>query len=271
MDVFPVRGRLFWIFFFCVGLAAGCGNRYDLSTERGRQARLDDANFHLSKGHCSEAHLAIDPLYSSPHVDDIVRLVKASAYACDGSFNLLTVVSNLSGASNYFSALAKSLSNSSGDGARSAFYAASDVLTRGGSVLAASQRSAPVNTYMVFLQMGTVGAILRNYGSPATDGAQGAAISYLANGADGAGEMTTLDACALTAALATLSDSIRYSSLTDGDSAAVANSINASCVAAGVAGGCADLNKNRTACTGAGADANSVAAAAVVGEIDSAW
>lgn len=255
---------------FVAAILPACGNRFDLATDRGRQARIDDANFHLSNGECSAAHAAIDPVYSSPQVDDEVRIVKASAYACDGGFSLLTVAANLSGTSNYFKALAKSMDNTAGDSKRSAMYNAIDVLTESGSKLNATQRTARVNTYMVFLQMGSIGVILRNYGAPAADGTQGTAISYVANGADGVGEMTTLDACALTAAFANISDSYSRSTLSDGDTAAVNNSLNASCVAAGLAS-CAVANKDRTLCTGAGADPNSAAAANVVTQVDSGW
>ena len=112
MDVSPFGSRVLW---YALGIGilftAGCGNRYDLSTERGRQARIDEANFQLSKGNCGAALEAIDPLYNSPEVDDEVRLVKASAHACAGTFNMLTLVGNLPGASNYLAVLAKSLAN----------------------------------------------------------------------------------------------------------------------------------------------------------------
>lgn len=270
MDVFPSPGRIALILSFSLALSA-CGNRYDLATERGRQARMDDANFYLSNGQCTAAHEAIDPLYNSSQVDDEVRLVKASAFACQGTLNVLTLISNIGGGSNYFRLLARSLSNQAGDGARTAFYRATDVLTRNGTLSAASQRARNVNTYMVLLQMGAVGAILRNYGSPAADGTKGAAISYVANGTDGASELTTLDACALMTGFSILTDSFAYSSFSDADTAAVVNSLNSACVSAGLAGGCSAAVRDRTVCTGAGGDAPSVAAQAVVTEVNNAW
>lgn len=249
---------------------AACGNRFDLSTERGRQARIDDANYHLSKGECSSAHSAIDPLYNSSHVDDEVRLIKASAYACDGGFELLTLAASFVGATNYFKAIAKSMNNTAGDAKRTAMYNAADVLTESGTKINASQRSRRVNTFMVFLQLGTVGTILRNYGSPATDGTQGANLVYIANGAADPGEMSNTDACALTASLAIITDSYANSSLSDSDTAAVNDTLNTACVNAGLAS-CSVANKDRSVCTGAGADPNSVNAANIVTQVNNDW
>lgn len=246
---------------------SACGNRFDLSTERGRRARMDDANFHLSRGSCDAALEAILPVYSSPNVDDEVRLVTASAYACKGTFNFLTLVGNLGGASNFFQVLAKSLANKPNDAARSAMYSAVDVLTLSGAALNGNQRSSAVNSYMVFLQLATVGTIIRNYGSPATDGSQGATLVYN-TGSNPAGEMSNVDACALSAGLATIVDSYRNSNLADDDTKAVANAFESICVSAGLTS-CADLNKNRTACDGTNAD--SVAAAAVVSGVNAGW
>lgn len=268
MDVSLWNIRFVLSVFIGALLFSACGNRYDLGTERGRRSRIDDANFHLSKGACTAAIEAIDPLYNSPHVNDEIRLIKASAHACAGTFNFLTLVSNLSGATNYFSVLAKSLSNNPGDGARSAFYFAVDVLTRNGSYINASTRSKSVNNYMVFLQLGLVGSILRNYGNPNSVGGQQQALVYETAGANPAGEMTNEDACALAAAFSMLSDSFDNSSLADGDSASAVNSINSVCVAAGLPS-CSSINKNRSACDGTNAD--SVTAAAVVSGVNTSW
>lgn len=270
MDVSPLKSR---VLLSALGLGlilvAGCGNRFDLSTERGRQSRIDEANFHLSKGNCSAAHEAIDPAYNSPDVNDEIRLVKASAHGCSGSFNLLTIIGNIAGASNYFSALVRSLANVNGDGALPHFYTAGDVLTRNSVLINASARSTAVNNYMVFIQLGTVAAILRNYGSPGSDGSQGANLVYDGGGGSPAGEMDDLDACALAASLAIITDSYNYSTLRDGDTAALANAINAVCVAAGLAS-CEVINKSRTACAG-GNNADSARAQLVVGALNTAW
>jgi len=269
MDVSPFISRaLLSALGIGILIISGCGNRFDLSTERGRQARIDEANFHLSKGNCGAALEAIEPVYISPDVDDEVRIVRASAKACAGTFNLLTFITNIAGASNYLSALAKSLSNSTGDGARSAFYEAVDSLTRNGSLMNASARSVSVNTYMVFLQMGVVGSILRNYGDPSVDGAQGTDLVYDGNGGSPPGQMANEDACALAASLAMITDSYTYSSLKDGDTAAFANTINSLCTSAGLTS-CNDLNKSRSACDGSNADSQQ--AEAVVNGVNAAW
>lgn len=266
MDVSPIA-RLFLSAFVCVFFLSSCGNRFDLSTERGRRARIDEANFHLSKGQCAEALEAINHVYASGQVDDEVRLVKSSAHACVGTFNMLTFVSNIAGASNFLTVIAKSLSNSAGDGARAAFYQAVDTLTVNGTALAGIQRSASVNNYMVFLQMGVIGSIIRNYGNPDANGAQGTALIY-DTAASPAGEMSNEDACALSAALSIISDSFTHSSLTDGDTVAFNNAINSICVSAGLSS-CAALSKNRGACDGTNSE--SVAAQAVVGGVNAYW
>lgn len=270
MDV-SLGSRLFCLAILSVLFLNSCGNRYDLETERGRQARIDDANYHLSKGECGAAHEAINPLYNSSHVDDEVRIVKASAHACDGGFNLLTLAGNLDGASNYFQVLAKSMNNTAGDSKRASMYSAVDVLTQAGTKLDASQRSTKVNTYMVFIQLGVAGAILRNYGNPTSSGAQGANLDYTVDGGTGAGEMSMEDACGLTAAFAIMSDSFSHSSLTDDDSTAVNASLNSSCVAAGLAS-CSAGNKDRSACDEAGGagDPDTIAAA-IVTQVNSGW
>jgi hypothetical protein len=264
MDVTP-RNLSFFLFL----LFTSCGNRFDLSTERGRQARIDDANYHLSYGQCAAAHEAIDPLYASDQVNDEVRLVKAAAYACQGTFNFLTVVGNIAGVSDFFAALAKSLTNTANDSARASMYSAVDVLTVNGTYLNASNRSKPVNDYMVFLQMGVIGTILRNYGNPSSSGSQGQALVYDGSGGSPANEMSDIDACALAAAFSHFSDSYRNSSLNDSDTSSFSSRIDAICVTAGAAN-CSAISRDRTSCNG-GNNANSVIADAVVDGVDLSW
>jgi hypothetical protein len=260
MDV-SLRIRVFgFVSILSLFFLVSCGNRFDLSKERGRQARIDDANFHLSHGDCALAMAAIDPLYNSVHVNDEVRIIKSSAYACYAGFNLLTMASNLSGATNYFKALAKSMSNVAGDGARTYMYQAIDVLTNAGVNMNASQRSTAVNTYMVFVQMATVSTILRNYGAPTADGTQVTEIGYV----NAPNNMSNLDGCAMASALAIMTDSYSSSSLADADSAAVVAAFNTAC-----GGSCAAVNKNRTVCDGV--NAASLAAAIVVDSVDASW
>jgi len=269
MDVSPWISRL-----VCYGmllsltLVFGCGNRFDLSKERGRRARIDEANFFLSKGNCTAAIEAIDPLYHSPHVDDEVRIIKASAHACAGTFNLFNVLSSIGGGSNnIFSTAAKSLSNTQGDGARAALYQAVDALTRNGVLLEASARSTSVNNYMVFIQFGVISAILRNYGNPLADGSKVVPLVYT-TGSNPPGEMSDLDACALAAGISMLSNSFSHSSLSDSGVSSAVTSINNFCVSIGLSS-CSDISKTRTDCDGT--NAASVTAQSVVAGVDGAW
>lgn len=257
---------------FCVSVLAvtliSCGNRYDLSTERGRRSRIDDANFHLSKGECGAADEAISPLYASEHVDDEIRIVKASALACYGGYNFFTFVTNLTGSASFYEAFAKSLTNVANDGARTHFYNAVDVLTQSGTYLNAMDRGRTLNTFMVFLQFGVIGAIERNYGLPTSTGAQGANLVYETAGANPAGEMSNLDACALSGAFSFISDSYRNSDLSGGDVGDAVNAFDSACVSAGLAS-CASITRNRTACDGTNAD--SVNAASIVTGVNAGW
>jgi len=267
MDVFPgVRGLAAACFFAALTLTA-CGNRYDLATERGRQARIDGANFHLSKGECAAALESIWPLYQSEFADDEVRLVTASAYACEGTFNLLALVGNIADVSNPFQALAKTLKNKPNDAARAAMYQASDILTQSQTVMSASLRSPAVNSYMVFLQFGIIGAVIRNYGSPALDGTQGATLVYDTT-SNPAGEMSNEDACALAGSLAMIVDSFAYSSISDPSTQGVAGQLESICTSY-TGQSCAMLNKARTACNGT--NTASQAAQLVVAGVNAAW
>ena len=244
-----------------------CGNRYDLSTERGRRARIDDANYHLSRGECGAAAEAIDPLYSSVHVSDEVRIIKASCHACFARFNMLTMISNLSSNSNYFKAVAKSMDNAVGDGARAHLFRAVDVLTRSGTVMNGGDRTRSENGYMVFLQLGVIGAILRNYGAPTSDGSQGTDLIY-DDATNPAGEMANEDACALAGAYSFISDSYRYSDLSDDTSSTVVSSINAACIGIGLPS-CTAINRDRSLCDGT--NQASVRAEGLIGGVNTSW
>jgi hypothetical protein len=246
----------------------GCGDRYNLATAAGRQARIDDANYHLSKGECGAANEAIDPLYASPYVTDEVRILKASALACEAHFNVLTFMTNIAGAPNFFKVFAKSLDNSRDDHARQSLYNAVDVITQNGASMDAGTRSKQVNSFMVFLQFAVIGANQRNYGAPVSDGSQGADLVYETAGANPAGEMSNGDACALAAAFSFLTDSLGYSDLSDSDSSSAVGAINSVCTAAGLSS-CTVINRVRTNCDGT--NATSVTAAAVVAGVNAAW
>jgi hypothetical protein len=267
MDVLPgVRGLAAALLLACTTLSA-CGNRYDLDTDRGRRARIDDANFHLSKGECSAALASILPLYQSTYVDDEIRLVTASAHACEGTFNLLNLAGGLSSAANPFQGLAKSLSNKPNDGARAAMYRANDVLTKNGTALGASLRSPAANSYMVFIQLGIIGTVIRNYGSPALDGAQGANLVYDVS-SNPAGEVSNEDACALAASLGNIVDSFVHSGLVDESIKSFSDQLENICVT-NTGQSCSVLSQSRSACDGT--NTASIAAQGVVTGINAGW
>src|SRR5206468_2837772 len=143
----------------------------------------------------------------------------------------------------YFVAMAKSLDNVAGDGARTFMYNAVDVLTQNGSAMSAGSRTATENTYMVFLQFGVISAILRNYGAPDASGNQHAALSYPGTVSSNA------DGCALAAAFSHISDSFSGSDLNDDDTKAFVNNINAVCTGLG-GSSCSSINKDRSVCDG---------------------
>lgn len=268
MDVSLSRPRFLFGLLAVLSLTfSSCGNRYDLSTERGRRARIDDANFHLSRGECSAAAEAINPLYGSVHETDEIRIVKASTFACFARFNMLTMISNLSSESNYFKAAVKSLDNTQGDSVRYNMYKAVDVLTRSGTVMGGGDRTRAENGYMVFLSVGVIGAVLRNYGAPASDGSRTVNLKYDV-GSNDPDEMSNEDACALAAAYSFISDSYGNSDLNDDKSSSLVSSLNSACTGMGL-GSCSEINRDRSACDGT--NQASVRAEAIVGGVNSGW
>lgn len=261
MDFF----RFSFIFSLCF-LAAGCGNRFDLATERGKQARIDETNFYLSIGDCGSALAAIAPVYASFPTEPDVLILRASVDACNAGFELVNLLINIAEKDNPYTGLAKAMPTTLNDGKLNALYSAVDVLTEGGTKILAGQRDTRVNTFMVFLQLGLVGSVLSSYGSPDSEGNQGANLDYqLAQ----AGTMTDLDACALAAAHSIALDSFNNSNLTENEEARkAANSLDARCVAIGKSS-CTEIEKDRSVCDGA--NAASTDAVALVGAINAFW
>jgi hypothetical protein len=266
MDVSLFRARVsialsFFLVAIWLGSLSGCGNRFNLDTDRGRRASIDEANYRLSRGECSLAAAAINPLYGSSYVDDEVRIIKASTLACVSRFAALTMISQLAANSNVFQGLALSLDNTAGDGAPTNFYSAIDILTQAGTMMNGTQRGSKVNTYMVFLQLGTIASIIRNYGSPSATGTQGVDMTY-------PGQLSNPDGCALAAALSFIEDSYAASDLNDATTRSALTALTNICVTA-MGGSCSAINRNRTVCDGA--NAQSLTATAVVNAINVAW
>jgi hypothetical protein len=265
--------RLVRLVLFCISLVfiASCGNRYDLDKEYGRRARIDDANMFISAGECASAIQAIAPVFNSPNNDEEVTIVMASAYACAGGFRMLNLAANLGSIASPFGAVAASMPNNLNDNRLASMYLAVDILSGGNTNLNSWNRSKNINSYMVFLQLGLMGAILNGYGSPmSTAGTQVSNLVY--SNPRNAGEMTNIDSCALTAALSSVSDSYSNSNLNDSTTSNAIASLDSACANAGIGvTTCAALNRNRTLCTGLVADVPSVRASAIVTAVNNAW
>ncbi len=261
MDVSLLVRRGAWAFFSLL-LMAACGNRYDLSTEAGQQARISDANAYLSIGDCADASNSIGPLYNSSYRDDQVKLIYASTQACYAHFNLLTFAADLAGGSSFFNGLAIALPSTANDGSIQWMYNATDVMTQSGTLMSASQRSTADNDYMVFVQLGVISAIMRNYGNPNGSGAPQSTLTY------NPGTMSDTDACALTAAFSFITDSFGSSDLSDSTTKSAVSSLNTICQAA-ISSTCSGLNKDRTQCATNATDKTQ--ATAVVNAVNLAW
>lgn len=244
-----------------------CGDRFNIDTEHGRQAVIDEANLYLSNGNCQLALNAIEPLYNSAHVTDEVRVIRASADACFAGFATISLLKNITDKTNFYEALAKTMNDVTfGGGKLPALYRATDIITSNGAKLAAIQRSRELNDFMVFLQLAVMGAIQDLYGGGTAEGVQSQTFNYLAAGA---GTLSNTDGCAYAGAVGFISDSFNNSNLSSNTQATTAIArLNSLCAAAGISS-CASLNKNRTACDGANAE--SVAADAIVDQANAAW
>lgn len=248
--------------------SASCGKKMDMDTEYGRQARIDEANMLLSQGYCQLAQDTIRPLYSSTYNSDEATIIMAATYACFAGFDFLTLADNFATMTNKFQAVAKTMSaSSSSDPKITYMYNAVDILSQNNTLLNASQRATKVNAYMVFLQLGVMGAILSGYGAPSTTtGAQVSNLNY--SNPRAGGDMANVDACAVAAAISTIVNSANAVS-SDADVTSMVNSLNTACTAAGVS--CTNINRDRTACTGLAADAPSVVASGIITQVNTNW
>jgi hypothetical protein len=125
-----------------------------------------------------------------------------------------------------------------------------------------------VNNYLVFIEAGIIGSILSSYGKANGNGQKTTDLTYSVPRSST--DLSTLDACALSAALSIMYDSFKYSTLSDSTTSSLLTSINNICVSAGLSS-CSALNNDRTKCTGAALDTPTTEAEAVVGAVDSAW
>lgn len=207
----------------------GCGTPIpDTSSLDGRQQIIDQAEKALTTSDCATALTLIKPLYDSPYSDNSVRMVTASAYACDANidfFPLLgTLVTNAASLSSggLWSLLSETFPSVQGqdhvvegalfaeDALQATLQSGVPVLTQNqtnpgsynvGSVYA-SDRTSDSNIYMLLVSMAAVGGLESRNGDPSASYHKQASLPWAT-----AATMTS-DGCAYAAAILNLIDSI---------------------------------------------------------------
>jgi hypothetical protein len=77
-------------------LAFSCGRpALDPNSAVGKEAIIDQTNNDLTTGDCTDALITILPLYNSSNTDNQVRMLAASAYACEAGVNFFSTLTNL--------------------------------------------------------------------------------------------------------------------------------------------------------------------------------
>lgn len=198
-------------------LFASCGTNYkDISNESGRKIIIDETNNFLTIGNCDAAIRTIQPLYFSAYVDNDIRMLYASAYACKGGLGVAGLLSALAtSGSGFWAAIAKANYSSSASNGKTEALNNSAVIVREtaaprGSVQAYA-RNSDANTYMIFIQTAMLGAVLSEMGSadPVT-GARGQALCSACS---------TSYKCKVQVAFATIQDSLNYLTIGNSSSA----------------------------------------------------
>lgn len=249
------------VLFFSQFFLNSCGQGYkDLSTANGRQIVLDEANNFLTDGQCQQAIDVLSPLYNSIYVDDDVRLVYASAYACLGGFNFPSLITGLTNASggDIWSALIKSNYSSVDTTTQSHVYffqtAATALRNTGGGSFDASDRPEGANLYMVFLQAEIIAKTIMQNGVGKADAVTGKKTVAIT----GLGSNQQL--CDLEVAIATISDSLLNVS-TNSALDNVSSSVSTAC------GGACPTNKDPSVCSAV----EQAQGAALMIALDSQW
>ncbi len=274
---------IFYIVFFLPFLVS-CGNRFDLDTEYGRNARIYKANQALSHGHCQDAKETITPLYDSKYVNDEIRIIKASTHACFAGFHFIELIENIGDASgSIFQALSKTMpSGTASDGISRLqhMYYAIDVLTEDGEKKMAVQRSPDINTMMMLVQFAMVGSNISRNGQASADGVKGRVLVYnLVIPSNST--LNNEDACAIGAAFGVIIDSFANSGLGGEIQTAVDTLIEVCDDAASTfipppgsgieAPDCSNIHKSRDVCTGELLDPPSQHSAVLIFTLNLAW
>lgn len=223
------RGGALRVLFFALLAFSGCGTPVpDGGSLDGQQQIIDQAEKALTTSDCATALQLILPLYNSANSDNAIRMVTASAYACDANidfFPLLgTLVSNAStlNGGGLWSLLAETFPSVQGkdhvvEGALLAEDALQATLQNGIPVLKqyqtnpgtdnvgsvyASDRTSDSNIYMLLVSMAGIGGLESRNGNPSASYHKQAALPWAT-----AATMTA-DGCAYAASILNLIDSI---------------------------------------------------------------
>jgi len=294
-----------------LGLLPACGppSLLDASTADGKRAIIERANAYLSKGECSEAIALIQPVYDSVNTDNEVRMLTASAYACNAGVNFFNLVWEIATngaalAGNPWALMVKLFPSTldPDDRVMESSLLSTDALMsqlKVGAVILPSQyingtshnpgsavlgdRIDDANTYLMFVSMGAIGSILNRYGSPDADHKPATATILPWRDANHA-DMPT-QGCALAASVLNYYDSLQivqdlgsenFSNALRGVVTLLGGGLDAACSLGCTACGlscsaCPTTLRNRDSCTGLATDENSCAAAFLVRSINTLW
>jgi hypothetical protein len=172
-------------------LACACGKpALDPNTTVGQAAIIDQTNIYLTTGDCTDALITILPLYNSSNTNNEVRMLTASAYACESGVNFFTVLTNMTTDANtlsgtfwgYFAQLFPStLSDKVVESSGYAMNTLMTVLIPGQVILPSdllytttvnpaslnfNDRTGDSNIYMLMVSMAAVGGTESRYGNP---------------------------------------------------------------------------------------------------------
>jgi hypothetical protein len=201
--------------------------------------------------------------FAQKNDDELIK--EALTYAREGGFDLAVYKRNISSGPNFFKAFARSAQRADG---QEKLYLAQDTLTKNFEEIRADLRSKAVNNVMVYLQMGIIGGLLKKYGFPGKSGQQEADLVFESAGVNPAGEMSNVDACALSTAFSNYYNSFMHSSLEDRHVFAINEYLDKQCQDAGFPS-CAEVDLDRRQCDGY--NVNSKVAEEMVRIVNIAW
>jgi len=161
----------------------------DMSTENGREAIIVTTNNLLSNNQCTDAVQTIEDLYDSTHVNNEIRLLRASAHGCVAGVNFLEVINDLTeneiAGSKLWETLAMMFPSTSLDQKVESSWYATDALlatldsgaivtdeqavnsgTNNEGSLEPKDRTTDANLYLFLVSMSTIGALENRHGEP---------------------------------------------------------------------------------------------------------